>query len=159
MKIIIRKHDENDWPRLCDIHDAARVDELRDSVNPDAFKSLEDTFEDEGLFDDQFLVAEYNDVVSGFIAFDPTEITWLYVDPSMYRKGIGAALLNAALPNCNKLVACEVLHKNKQALSFYQKHGFKILEKKEGILEGNETYKAIGYIMELENLKSQDLSE
>lgn len=37
----IRPYFPSDWPRLCTIHDAARLDELRLSVGEAAFLTLE----------------------------------------------------------------------------------------------------------------------
>lgn len=149
--IDIRKYKETDWQRLCDIHDAARKDELRNSVDMKAFKTLEQTAENEGLFEAEVLVADYQGELSGFIAFNKNEITWLYVEPKHYQKGIGSALLNAALNNCGEWVQVEVLHKNESAILFYKKHGFEIIEKKDGVLEGNEQYKTAGYLMKFDN--------
>jgi hypothetical protein len=40
MSIKIRAYADTDWPELSRIHDAARLDELRDSVGIDAFLTL-----------------------------------------------------------------------------------------------------------------------
>ncbi len=52
------------------------MDELRGSVDPRAFKMLEETFENEGWFDGELLVAIHANAENGFIAYDRTEITW-----------------------------------------------------------------------------------
>jgi len=153
--IQVRAYKESDWQRLCDIHDAARKDELRGSVDMKAFKTLTETAENEGLFEGKVLVAIHESELSGFIAFNKDEITWLYVDPQYYRKGIASALLKEALKHCDELIQIEVLHKNESAISFYQKHGFEIVEKKDGVLEGNEAYKAAGYVMKFDKRKQK----
>ncbi|MEL6191020.1 MAG: toprim domain-containing protein, partial [Bacteroidota bacterium] len=45
----IRPYQSTDWPRLCEIHDASRLDELKLSVGTEAFLTLEQTAENEGL--------------------------------------------------------------------------------------------------------------
>lgn len=67
--MVVRKYKKTDWSRLCEIHDAARLDELRLSNLEDAFLSLEETFRNEGLFDGQVYVSEIQGEVVGFIAF------------------------------------------------------------------------------------------
>ncbi len=154
--IKIRKYHSDDWERLCEIHDKARKDELEGSVDLDAFKTLEDTFENEGLFDGEVFVAEFEGEVNGFISFEKSEITWLYVDPKNYGKGLGSLLLKTSLSHCDKKVEVEVLHNNARSIAFYEKHGFRIVKKMEGVLEGNEKYKATAYLMRIEN---NDLNE
>lgn len=53
----LRPYSPGDWERLCAIHDAARVHELQASGLADAFLSLEQTAENEGLFDGEVVVA------------------------------------------------------------------------------------------------------
>lgn len=57
--INIRKYQKEDWQRMCEIHDLARKDELEGSVDKNAFKTFEETFENERLFDGEVLVALY----------------------------------------------------------------------------------------------------
>ena len=147
--IKIREYKNQDWEKICEIHDLARKEELKGSVDLKAFKTLEETYKNEGLFDGEVLVATYEETVKGFISFEPKEITWLYVNPSSYRYGIGSCLLKAALKKCENTIVAEVLYKNTRAISFYQKHGFKIISKIEGVLEGNESYKTSGYILQM----------
>jgi GNAT superfamily N-acetyltransferase len=66
---------------------------LRVSVGIEAFLSLAATFENEGLFEGEVLVACDDETVVGFIAFADDEVTWLYVSPDYYRQGIGKKLL------------------------------------------------------------------
>ncbi len=144
----IRIYEDRDWKRLCEIHDAARMDELRGSVDLAAFLTLEETAENEGLFDDELYVAVSEKQVVGFVAFSSDEINWLYTDPNHYKKGIGNALLNFALERCEDKVEVSVLSGNKPAIQLYLKAGFKIIEKKTGKLVGNEAFDAEGFIME-----------
>jgi len=142
--ISIRPYTSADWPRLCHIHDAARLDELRLTVGTDAFLTLEQTAEHEGLFDDKLTVAEVQGVVQGFIAYSDTELTWLYVHPQFYQKGIGRALVRHAIANSTSAIELEVLEGNVPALKLYLSEGFKIIQRIEGKLEGYEAFAAVG---------------
>jgi GNAT superfamily N-acetyltransferase len=146
MSLTIRPYDPRDWESISRIHDAARMDELRDSVGPEAFLDLATTYENEGLFDDDVWVAEIDGRVTGFLAASPDEITWAYVDPALYRQGIGRALVLHALERATGPVELTVLDGN-PAREFYESLGFVVQKTTTGKLEGNEAFEATGHTM------------
>ena len=146
--VFIRAYNPNDWPRLCVIHDAARLDELRLSVGEAAFLSLEQAAENEGLFDLRLDVAETDGCVAGFVAFSPEELAWLYVDPAFYRRGIGRALLRHAIALAGPSFSAEVLEGNEPALQLYRSEGFRVVRHVKGRLSGNKSFTASGYVLE-----------
>ncbi len=146
--IKIRPYDPADWARLCEIHDSARLDELDASVGRGAFLTLEQTAENEGLFDNRLFVAEVNDLVLGFVAYSEEELAWLYVDPSFYRRGVGRALVRHALGASASALRIEVLEGNKPALELYLAEGFTVIKRVEGNLVGNEAFAAAGLLLE-----------
>ena len=146
--MLIRAYRETDWKAISHVHDAARLDELRESVGIDAFLSLAQTAEGEGLFDGLLWVAETEGTVTGFVALDGDEITWLYVDPAHYRRGVGRALLRHAVAHAGDRAEVTVLDGNPAALALYLGEGFEILETRTGPLVGNERFTATGHIME-----------
>lgn len=143
----LRPYADDDWHAIARIHDAARLDELRDSVGVEAFLTLAQTAEGEGLFDGQVWVAEDEGTVTGFVAFDDDEVTWLYVDPHHYRRGVGRALLRHALASTGSRMEVTVLDGNPAALALYASEGFTITETRTGPLVGNEAFTATGHIM------------
>lgn len=148
MVIQIRPYHQSDWQRLCEIHDAARLDELSSTTASEAFKTLEQAYEEDGLFDASLMVAIVNNGVTGFIAYTADEVTWLYVSPDQYRNGVGRARLQHALANTADTVTLEVLEGNTAALGLYESLGFQIKERVEGKLSGNESFPATGLVME-----------
>ena len=90
--MLIRTYHPKDWPRLCEIHDWASLDELRRAIGEAAFFPLAQAATTEGLFDLRVDVAKINHRVEGFVAFSSDELVWLYVAPDAYRCGIGRAL-------------------------------------------------------------------
>ena len=144
----IRPYRPEDWPRLCEIHDAARLDELRLSAGEAGFLTLEQSAENEGLFAGRLDVAEVNGQVVGFVAFTHDELTWLYVAPAMYRRGIGRALLRHAIENAGETFRAELLEGNEPALRLYLSEGFHIVRHVIGRLVGNEKFPASGYVLE-----------
>jgi hypothetical protein len=85
--IQLRIYNPDDWQVISDIHDRARLDELKASVGIEAFLSLEATAENEGLFDGEVWVACDPETVVGFIAFADDEVTWLYAAIPNSKKG------------------------------------------------------------------------
>jgi ribosomal protein S18 acetylase RimI-like enzyme len=155
----LRAYVASDWPALCAIHDLARLDELRHSAGLAAFLSLQQTAQSEGLFDGALVVAEDADdgaedaepilgPVVGFVAFTADALTWLYVAPSHYRRGIGRALLRHAIDHAGDVFGTEVLDGNDPALALYLSEGFVVIEHRRGKLEGNEAFAAAGLILE-----------
>jgi len=71
------------------------------------------------------LLAEEEDVATGFIVFAPGWIEALYVMPESWRRGIGSSLLQAAAPVLgSRAVALWVLRDNERGRRFWEKHGF-----------------------------------
>lgn len=148
--IQVRPYQPRDWPRINEIHDAARRNELRCAGLDAAFLTLQQTYENEGLFDGEVMVAETaNGDVVGFVAFHDDEITWLYVDPSHARRGIGRTLLLAAVERCGQEVGTEALVGNLPAIALYESVGFQTVSIEKGRLAGNESFEASGNYMKL----------
>lgn len=146
--VVLRDYAAADWPRLCEIHDRARRDELRASGLEAAFLTLAQTAEGEGLFDGAVTVAVVDEVVQGFAAFTHDELNWLYVDPGAYRQGLGRALLRHALAAAaGGAMTTEVLVGNDAALALYRAEGFELVRRVDGRLAGNEAFAASGYVL------------
>ncbi|MEM1308462.1 MAG: GNAT family N-acetyltransferase [Cyanobacteria bacterium P01_H01_bin.153] len=143
----IRPYKSTDWPRLCEIHDASRLDELGLTVGVEAFLTLEQTAENEGLFDDKLMVAEVDGVVQGFVAYSDAELTWLYVNPQFYKQGVGRALVRHVIADSTSAIELEVLEGNTPALKLYLSEDFKIIKRSEGKLVGNEEFAASGLVL------------
>jgi ribosomal protein S18 acetylase RimI-like enzyme len=144
----LRPYVPGDWQRLCVIHDAARRHELQSSGLEDAFLSLEQTAQSEGLFDGEVVVAEIQGEVCGFAAYAEGELTWLYVEPGRYKHGIGRQLLRHAIEASGGKLSTEVLVGNEAALALYLGEGFRIQRRVDGKLTGNETFAASGYVLQ-----------
>jgi ribosomal protein S18 acetylase RimI-like enzyme len=143
----IRPYESDDWQAIAAIHDAARLLELRMTVGEEAFLSLAETAENEGLFTGELWVATEDDRVVGFVALRDDEITWLYVDPAHHRQGIGRALFSHAANRCGTVVRVETLAGNEPALALYLSEGFDLVETKTGRLTGHERFAATGHLL------------
>jgi ribosomal protein S18 acetylase RimI-like enzyme len=146
----IRPYESRDWEDICRIHDAARIGELRGAGLLEAYLDLADTYENEGLFDDEVWVAETGGRVAGFMAGSVSgeggEITWIYVDPELHRRGIGRALVEHFVARSGGPVELEVLDGN-PARDFYEALGFVLASTTTGKLAGNEAFTATGHTL------------
>ena len=147
----IRSYHEDDWPRISEIHDLARVDELRGANLQEAFLPLEVAAEREDLFDYDILVADKDGFVVGFVAYSQDELTWLYVDPAYYRTGVGGLLVRSALAERPGGLCIEVLQGNEAALDFYKSIGFVESKIVSGWMPGNENYSVIVHCLAYAN--------
>ncbi|WP_313915098.1 GNAT family N-acetyltransferase [Tahibacter sp.] len=145
--LLVRPYRDTDWGRLCVIHDAARLDELRQSAGVAAFLPLTQAAENEGLFDYTVCVAEADGRVDGFVAFSDDELAWLYVDPACYRRGIGRALVRHAVNSAPGPLTVEVLEGNEAALRLYLDEGFRQLRRVEGRMAGNDAFPAVARVL------------
>ena len=132
------------------------MEELRRSVGVEAFLSLEETAEPEGLFSGEVWVALSDGAVAGFGALDGDEVTWLYVDPDRARTEIGRSLLRHLVGRGGNRIEASVLAGNDPAILLYESEGFVIQETKTGRLVGNESFDATGHIMVLQRNRKPD---
>ena len=147
--IRIRPYRNADYPRLCAIHDAARQNELALAGLSDAFLPLEVAAGREGLFDYALRMAELDGQAAGFAAFTDDELAWLYVDPTLSRRGVGRALVEHALSEMGRPVSIEVLAGNAPALALYEGCGFCRTETLTGKMPGNEDFSVTVHALEL----------
>ena len=150
MNIKLRKYKTSDWKAISRIHDEARLDELRGSVDLNAFIPLKKAAFAEGLFGGEIIIAELEDEVAGFISYNKKTIDWLYVSPSHYRKGIGKMLIEYVLEKSDGEIRIAVLKNNIAALNLYKKMGFKEERTFKGPMIGAEQYEAEGIAMKWE---------
>lgn len=66
--------------------------------------------------------------IKGFIGINNNYIEGIFIDSDSQNKGVGTALLNKAKEEKMKLLL-NVYEKNKKAIRFYEKNGFKIVKK------------------------------
>ncbi|MGH8082774.1 MAG: GNAT family N-acetyltransferase [Lysobacter sp.] len=144
----IRPYQLADWPRLCEIHDRARMQELRLSSDVAAFRSLARTAHSEGLFLDRLDVGEIDGIVQGFVAYRSRSLNWLYVHPDCHRRGVGRRLLRHALESSGPIFRTQALAGNEPALRLYFSEGFVEIERRPGRLAESDEFPTVGVILE-----------
>ena len=73
-------------------------------------------------------VFEENDIITGFISMIGNEIGGLFVLPDNQSKGIGTQLVDFIKKQHNE-IEVEVFEKNNIGRAFYDKYGFKLINK------------------------------
>jgi ribosomal protein S18 acetylase RimI-like enzyme len=134
--VILRDYEQSDWESVCAVHDASRPDELRGSVDPRAFKPMAEAAQEDLFFDSETVVACEGERVVGFVSFRRAYITWLYVHPLHYRRGIGRTLLREAVRHCGPQAWVNTLAGNAAAINLYRSEGFDVVKEIAGECEG-----------------------
>ena len=147
----IARYDAAHWPGIEEVHDLARMQELRCGGLEGAFLPLAIAAEREGLFDYCMYVALLEDKVAGFVAFTEEELAWLYVHPAFQRQGIGRALAEYALSRMKEgRKTVEVICDNESARNLYRSLGFTKERIVHGLMPGNEAFELSVWEMTME---------
>jgi GNAT superfamily N-acetyltransferase len=85
----------------------------------------------EQLANGQVLVAELDGRVAGFAAVVGGELDGLFVEPELWRRGVGTALIDAATNQARRKGLALTVIANPHALKFYRRCGFS----EEGVVE------------------------
>jgi ribosomal protein S18 acetylase RimI-like enzyme len=124
-EITIRPYEEADFAAVCAVHDRARPDELRGSCDPRAFVPLAEDVQDADDFArSEKYVACLGARVVAFVGVDGAYISWLYVDPEFYGRGLGRRLLGLAIDLAGPNAWTIALTGNDRALDLYRRAGF-----------------------------------
>jgi len=70
--------------------------------------------------------------LAGFAVVDGTSLDHLYISPSSLRQGIGSILLEAAQHASPGTLSLNVFQRNTPARAFYERHGFALVELRDG---------------------------
>ena len=74
----------------------------------------------------EVLVAEMNGQIAGFAAVVGGELDGLFVEPELWRRGVGTALVEAATHQARKKGLSLTVIANHAARAFYEKCGFRL---------------------------------
>jgi ribosomal protein S18 acetylase RimI-like enzyme len=135
--LTIRRYEQADWTEVCRIHDAARVQEMAaGQVDSRAFRPMTEAAEADEFFDSETAVGCRSGHVAGFVSWNGAYITWLYVDPSAQRRGIGRRLLQYALRQIGPEAWTSMIAGNDSALALYRQLGLEMVWERRSDCEG-----------------------
>lgn len=139
--VIVREYEAADWAGIEQVHDSARMVELRLAGLEEAFLPLSVAAEREGLLAyPGIFVAVDGGAVVGFAACTDEELAWLYVSPGHMRQGIGRSLAEYVLHQFPGIHSIEVLKGNRPARALYEHLGFVAVQTAKGRMPGNESF-------------------
>jgi len=123
--IAIREFQPEDESALFEIHDRSRPDELVGSCDPRGFLPLSQDFRSvEDFRMSRKWVAVEGDRLVGFAGVRDNYISWLYIDPDYYGRGIGRRLLRMAKDAAGPDAWTIALDGNLRARGLYESEGF-----------------------------------
>ncbi len=126
--VTLREYAEGDWGEICRVHDRARPDELRGSCDPRAFVPLAEDPEAEDVHTSRKFVACEDGRVVGFVGVDGSYLSYLYVDPDHYGRGVGRSLLRRGLQLAGSGIHTVALNNNARAIGLYESEGFEVTD-------------------------------
>ncbi len=136
MNLSIRKYHPQDFERICEIFSLSKKIEMSFSGIDIEIISLE---KDENLKTDfeksQIIIAEFGNEILGFAGYNNDFISFMFVHPDYFGKGIGKALIKEVLINCQH-AHLAVLKENVPAITLYKSFGFEIEKEFEGVYRG-----------------------
>ena len=123
----------SDLPALADLAQRSWLGAFGSSVSgEDAAEEAASRSEEyfaSALEESSILVAEVDGVLAGYVQFDDEELQRLYVETELHGRGIGRALLTAALahPRLARTprVHLQVWEENERAVRLYESAGFR----------------------------------
>lgn len=89
------------------------------------------------LVDLYYLHLQEYDAIAGFLGLSEGKIEMLFIDPRHFRKGYGKLLVEFAIDEKN-VTKVDVNEDNPEALKFYEKVGFKVVNRLEKDSEGKD---------------------
>lgn len=123
----IRKANIEDINRVMDIWLQANL-EAHNFVDPNYWKDNFAVVKQEIQNADVFVVEIKNEIV-GFAGLKEDYLAGIFFDQKVRHQGLGTELLNY-LKNDYPQLILDVYQKNRAAVNFYQKNGFKIIQEK-----------------------------
>ena len=123
MNFTFRASKEADHARIHAVW-AASVRATHDFLSEADFSEISDLVRDVYVPNAEFLVAEQEGQVVGFMGMTDLKIDSLFIAPSVFGQGLGRALVEQARKVGRPLLV-DVNEQNSGAVAFYQRLGFK----------------------------------
>jgi ribosomal protein S18 acetylase RimI-like enzyme len=136
MNLLFRKYCPQDFESICEIFSLSKKVEMSYSGIGIEIISLEKDEKLKSDFDNsQIIVAVLGEEILGFAGNNNDYISFMFVHPDYFGKGIGKALIMEVLIN-SQHVHLAVLKENIPAINLYKSFGFKIEKEFEGVYNG-----------------------
>jgi ribosomal protein S18 acetylase RimI-like enzyme len=135
-KVLLRKATITDAKAITRIYLASRKEFVAFAPLVHSDESIYQWISETLILTSQVIVAEENNIIVGIMALSHKEgIGWieqLYLSPEAVGRGIGTLLVTRAKSMLGPPVRLHTFQENRDARRFYERHGFKALEYKDG---------------------------
>ncbi|MYN04094.1 GNAT family N-acetyltransferase [Pseudoduganella sp. DS3] len=135
---MIRAYTEQDFSAVCCIYREAKADELRFEASVLAITPLEQDARILAAFTQAHVTVYADGAVLGFAATHEGRLRALFVGRAARGRGVGRALLRAALEGARSGLQLNVARSNLDARAFYEKSGFVVTGEINGTYDGRE---------------------
>jgi putative acetyltransferase len=130
-QVNLREASDSDGQEIASLFRLTRRENL--PYLPELHSSEEDLEYFKKIIEDQsVIVSQIGEEVVGFCAYKDNWLNHLYIIPKHQHRGIGKSLLDQAKADNNKLNLW-VFQRNTNAIDFYEKNGFELLELTDGL--------------------------
>lgn len=156
VRFTIREARADDVPALADLAARTWLDAFGATVSPEdaASEAAEGRSEERlhrALAERTILVADDGSALVGYVEFDDAELCRLYVETKLQGRGVGRALLDAALANPRlanaERVVLQVWDENTRAVRLYESVGFRRIGTKQFTI-GNDVLEDAVFALE-----------
>lgn len=128
--MIIQNNDASSYPELLEIWEAS-VRATHDFLNEDKIQEIRQIISDGNIFAhvDIYIFQNPEKQKLGFLGLSKEKIEMLFIHPDFRGQGIGKELTHFAVTQRN-ILKVEVNEQNRQAVDFYKKLGFHVVNRR-----------------------------
>jgi putative acetyltransferase len=123
----VRRFKESDFPAVCRVYIDAKRDELASEHGDFKIIPLDDDPVIMAALRESDVVVYESEEVVGFAAIFGSQLRALFVHSAARGKGVGNALLTAALACAPESISLYVAKSNLSAMRFYVRNGFSVV--------------------------------
>ncbi len=129
MDFMIEGAGPDDYPEIMEVWESA-VKATHDFLKPEDFELFRKIIPTDYLPNVDLYVLRQEEKIVGFMGISGENLEMLFISESSRGNGFGKTLLTYAVQNMS-VKKLDVNEQNKQALGFYEKFGFKIIDRSE----------------------------
>lgn len=135
--MILRAYDDKDWDGVCELYLKAKPYELRGSCDLKAVKPLNEDEDMIWLFvNSKVTIIVEDDFILGFYGIQEKQLTFFFVHPDFFRRGMGKEMLKRAVDEVGQGLWVKVTANNFRAISLYEQEGFKVTKEYDSVYNG-----------------------
>ncbi|WP_158859252.1 GNAT family N-acetyltransferase [Lunatibacter salilacus] len=135
--MIALSNNPEDFPQLLDLWEASVI-ATHDFLTAKKIEEIKQLIVEENIFShvDIYVFLDLNGLIIGFVGIANNKIEMLFILPEYRGRGIGKALTEYVI-SAHHVTKVDVNEQNPQAVGFYKKMGFKVINRNPLDSQGN----------------------